>query len=335
VNGSLSVLVLRALKVALEERGHAGGALLAELNVSSDLLAKGDARLPADMVFRAIERAAELTGDECFCLRAAGAVPLGTIDVLDFAMRSSRTMGEALERATRYYALIDDRTELALEVEGGLARLAGKRKPAASPRRATELLFALLLHRGRQLTGRAWPLREVCFFRGPPSDPSGHERFFGVPVRFGRPRNELVFDASWLSVPCLAHDEALATFFDRHAGTMLDRLSNDPSLLARARRAVADGLAGGEPSLESTARRLSLSERTLQRRLHEGGTSHSELVEDVRRDLALRLLAERRTTIPEIAYLVGFCDTSTFYRAFKRWTGKPPATYRRTESPQA
>jgi AraC-like DNA-binding protein len=331
VSGSLSVLVLRALKLALEKRGLVGEQLLAELDVSSDLLTKSDARLPAEIIFRAIDRAAELTGDECFCLNAAEAVPLGTIDVLDFAMRSSRTVGEALERATRYYALIDDRTELALEHDGDLARLAGRRKPAAAPRRATELLFALLLQRGRQLTGREWPLREVCFFRGAPADPSGHERYFGAPVRFGQPRNELVFDASWLSTPCLSHDDALATFFDRHAGSMLDRLSGDPTFLGKVRRAVTEGLAGGEPSLEATARRLSMSERTLQRRLQEGGTSHSELVEDVRRDLALRLLAERKRPIPEIAYLVGFCDTSTFYRAFKRWTGKPPATYRRTE----
>ena len=264
--------------------------------------------------------------------RAANEIPLGTIDVLDFAMRSSETLREALERAARYYSIIDDRSELRLEESLGVARLVVSREIATSPRVATELLFALLLARGRELTGRPWPLREVCFLAGPPSDPTAHEDFFGAKVRFSSGRNEIVFDASALDAPCIAHDQALATFFDRHADGMLEELAERISFVRKVKVAIGAALVDSDPAVDATAKRLAMSSRTLQRRLEECGTSHKELVEDARRELTLKLLADPAVPIPQIAYRVGFCDTSTFYRAFKRLTGSTPGLYRRGEA---
>ncbi len=331
-SGSLSVLVVRALKVALEKEGARGAGLLAELGIARELLDQSDARLPAALVFSAIERAAELTGDPCFSLHAANAVPLGTIDVVDFAMRTSATMREALGRATRYYSLIDDVSELRLEAEGGVARLVCHRHLDASPLCATELLFAMLFTRGRQLTGRPWPLREVCFRRGSAETSAEHEEFFGAKVRFARERNEIVFDESWLETPCIAHDPALGTFLDGQAERMLERLSGSSELLRQAKQAIAVSIRGSDPALAKTAKRLSLSARTLQRRLEAAGTSHSALVEEVRRELTMTFFANPKLTVLEVGYLVGFRDVSTFYRAFKRWTGSTPSIARRALS---
>jgi AraC-like DNA-binding protein len=330
MSGTVSVLVVRALDVALARSGVVGDGLLSELGIDRSLLSQSDARLPASLVFRAIERAGMLVNDESFSLRAAEAVPLGTIDVLDFAMRSSVTMREALARAIRYYALIDDLSEMRLDERAGVARLSVARQVTASPRVATELLFALLFVRGLQLTARPWPLHEVCFRAPAPRDASAHERFFGAFVRFGRPKNELVFDAVWLESPCVAHDAALATFFDRHADSLLERVSSVPVFLGRVRRAIAESIRGSDPSIDMTAKRLATSERTLQRRLEEASTSHKALVEEVRRELTFELLADPKLGIREIGYLVGFRDTSAFHRAFKRWTGSTPAIARQS-----
>jgi AraC-like DNA-binding protein len=238
-------------------------------------------------------------------------------------------MREALARAVRFYALIDDLSELRLEERGGRARLSVARQATASPRAATELLFALLFARGRQLTGRPWPLLEVCFRAPPPRGDAIHERFFGAPARFGCAQNELVFESAWLDTPCIEHDAALATFFDRHADGLLERVSGASVFLRRVKLAIAESIRGSDPALEMTAKRLATSERTLQRRLEEANTSHKALVEEVRRDLTFELLANPNLGIQEIGYLVGFRDASAFYRAFKRWTGSTPTISRR------
>ena len=307
-------------------------ALLATLGVPAALLGQSEARVPTAVVYRAFEEVARLTGDECFCLHAADAMPVGTFEVLDFAMRSSATIGEALERAVRYWALMDDGSLLRVEIGGTTSSFVGLGTVPPSPRPASEMVFALLFVRGKQLTGQSWPLREVSFLQDPPRERAGHDRFFGVPVQFGRRRNELVFDTSWLDTPCLTYDPHLASFFVRHADALLKQLGGPATWLDEVKQAIAVSIRGTDPALENTAKQLATSERTLQRRLADLGTSHTGLVEEVRRSLALKLLADRTIAISEVAYLLGFFDTSTFHRAFKRWTGATPSEYRHSAS---
>jgi len=330
MSGTLSVVVVRALLDALESAGADPRALLDELGDQARHLEQPEARLPADLAFRIFERAPELTGDELFCLHAARAIPLGALEVMDFATRSSATMGDALERTVRYYALVDDRTTLSIERRGAVARLVGKNRSLPyAPRAATELLFAMVIARGEQLTGERVPLLEVKFRERPPLDPTGHRRFFGVPVSFCQPDDEICFEASWLEARCSSHDPALERFFDRYARRYLERLSGPASFVDEVRRAVAEGLRGSEPTLAVTAQRLSTSQRTLQRRLRESASSYSEVVDDVRREMAVELLGNPNVSIGEVGYLLGFSDTSAFYRAFKRWNGATPADFRR------
>ena len=82
-------------------------------------------------------------------------------------------------------------------------------------------------------------------------------------------------------------------------------------------------------SLEVVAERLGMSARTLQRKLHASGTSHQELLDEMRRDLAVRYLREPGMAVCEVAYLLGFSESSAFHRAFKRWTGTTPSEFRR------
>lgn len=328
LSGTLSVLTLRALALAVSRAGGDADALLRQVGIDPSVLDRADARIEAERAFDAFESAPAYVTREAFCLEVAEVIPLGTMAVLDFAVRSSPTMGEALERVIRYYALIDDGSTLSVERDGDVARFVGERSEPVSPRAATELLFGLVVARGRGFTGLAWPMREVSFVQPSPRDPRGHELFFGAPVRFRRPRNELVFDASWLTVPCRAHDPELATFLDREVSALLDRLPRPDSFLDDVRRAVTEAIRGSDPRLETTAKRLSMGTRTLQRRLREHLTSHRAIVEEVREGLARQLLADKRTSVGEIAYLLGFSDTSAFHHAFVRWTGTSPSAYR-------
>jgi AraC-like DNA-binding protein len=109
-----------------------------------------------------------------------------------------------------------------------------------------------------------------------------------------------------------------------HADLLLARLPQAPDLIERTRRAIGGRLRGGDPSLESVARELGMSERSLQRHLGELGYTYNALADEVREATARLYLEQPDIALAEIAYLLGFAEQSTFNRAFKRWTGCTP-----------
>jgi len=120
----------------------------------------------------------------------------------------------------------------------------------------------------------------------------------------------------------------LCSVLDRHAENLLSRFPPRNSIVDQSRSIIGHELRGGDPSLERVAAQLGLSARTLQRKLHEQHTSHNELVDHLRHELAVRYLQEREMAIGEVAYLLGFSEPSSFHRAFKRWTGATPREFR-------
>src|SRR5262249_43347614 len=149
-----------------------------------------------------------------------------------------------------------------------------------------------------------------------PAAPSEHERFFGAPVRFNQPHNQLVFPRAHLDLPMREADASLASHLDRHLDVVLSGLSRAPSFVDSVRRAVGEDLRGGLPRVEEIARKLHMSPRTLQRRLRDAEVSFQALLSEVRRDMGLRYLRESQMSVAEVAFLLGFSEVSTFHRAF-------------------
>lgn len=328
----MSVAVLRALLAALAAAGVDADALVKSLGVAYETLLEPESRVPTELAFRVFADAPRLTGDPYFGLHAGAGAPLGTFEVLDHATRTSRTIGEALSRTVRFYALLIERIELRLVVDAGRARITHRAPPPiVPPRAAVEMLFAIIIARGEVLTGARWPLERAAFVHEAPADTSELTRFFRAPLAFGQPEDALEFDARWLDQPLLTADPGVADALDRFASTLLpkdqgDRGSRD--VPDGVRRAIAETLEGTAPSLDATARRLGQSGRTLQRKLAAAGTTYQLLVEEVRRDLAARYLADPRVTVQEVGYLLGFSDPTAFTRAFRRWEGQSPSEHR-------
>lgn len=111
-------------------------------------------------------------------------------------------------------------------------------------------------------------------------------------------------------------------------GELLAELPPAESVVDRVKRLIVAELCGGEPTAEVIARKMRATPRTLQRWLTARGTSYREILDGLRRDLALRYVTEDRLAISEAAYLLGFSEASAFHRSFKRWTGRTPAQYR-------
>jgi len=330
-HGTMSAGVFRSLVLAVAAAGvDVESLILAPLGIARETLDDPEARIPTEIVSAMSVKATELTGDPDFGLHSGERAPLGALGVLDHATRSSRTIGEALERMVRYFAILSDRTEVGLVVEGDVARVTRRpAPPLRGLRYGVDALFAAIVVRARVLTGRDFPLRFVRFTYSRPESTAELDRFFRAPMAFGQPIDELVFDASWLDQPFLTADPSLTIVLDRYADALLAKLAAPAdAFLLKVRRAIAEGLRGSDPSLGVTARRVGVSSRTLQRNLQAAGTSHKDLVEEVRRELALHYLDDAQIAISEVAYLLGFSEGSAFHRAFRRWTGQTPGEYR-------
>ena len=168
----------------------------------------------------------------------------------------------------------------------------------------------------------------VYFKHAPRGDTSIYEEHFGCPVYFETDRDALLVSQDSMDAPNRLGDETIASFFDRHLAQELAALTNDEGLEQSVRRAVANVLSEGVPTLSSIASELGIGPRTLQRRLSDHGHSFQSVVDTARHELAQRLLRETAYSLAEVAFLTGFSEQSGFTRAFKRWAGKTPRSYR-------
>ena len=151
---------------------------------------------------------------------------------------------------------------------------------------------------------------------------------FGCPVHFGADRDALKIETATLDVSNRLGDESIASFFDRHLEQELASLPDEDELEHKVRRAVSEKLSEGVPTLTEIATALGMGARTLQRRLSDKDQSFQGLVDLARRELAQQLLLETDYSLAEIAFLTGFSEQSGFTRAFKRWSGQTPRSYR-------
>ena len=148
--------------------------------------------------------------------------------------------------------------------------------------------------------------------------------------RFARPAPRLLVLREHWDRPVHGADPALFSVLEDHAERLLAELpAPEPPLVSRLRAVLREELRGGDVGVEHVARRLALGARTLQRRLEDEGVRFAEVLAELRTELARDYLREPGLSIAEIAWLLGFSEQSAFTRAFKRWVGTTPATYRK------
>ncbi len=326
---------VRRVFQAAEHLGADPVKLRDDVGIEASALDELDRRVPPTQLRTLWGEAAARTGEESFGLRLVElSRPYPPDHVLGYAVMTSATLGDAYRRVVRYVRLVDGSLSVSLDLEGYCAHVRlGVHASEGPGRHGVEYALGMLYEPGRRTMGDAFSIREARFEHGAPRSVELHERVFGAPVRFDQPRTELVFDARLLATSLGSADPALCAILERHMMGLIDGVpAVEEVFTARVRQAVVSSLRDGTPTAQSIAKGLGCSARTMHRRLaEEGGGAFQELLDDVRREAAVRHLREGRIEISGIAFVLGFSEVSAFYRAFKRWTGRTPVEYRRGE----
>jgi AraC-like DNA-binding protein len=332
VEASCSAHVIRPFVRYLARIGCDCEAMLARHGLTAAQLGERDMRVPHQVSMALVRDAMALSGDPAIGLRAARCDEAGDFDVVEYAAANCATVGEALQLAARFQALNADGLVMELDVAPPLAALRVRsidnlvHEPAG-----IEFLFASLLTYGSRSVGHPTrPLRVDLAHPRPAAltDLSIYEQLFRE-VRFDCDEYAMWMTAAALDRPHCAPDRSLLQILTNHADGLLRQLSpRAPGFAEKARAAITEALLAGNASADQVARRLAVSLRTLHRRLAEEGTSHGELVDDVRRTQAMLHLSGNRFSIGEISFLLGFAHPNGFHKAFKRWTRMTPAQYR-------
>jgi AraC-like DNA-binding protein len=304
--------------------------LYAAVNLDPSVLNDPDNRIPFAKIVELYEMAGHLTGDKNFGLHMGEVVDPKLFDVVGYSALNSATLGEAFARVARYHSIWTDGAVFKIELSQPTTAIIYRYvdESIAEHRQDSEMTFSGVVTLCRMAADPNWTPTLVEFQHPKPDDISEHVRLFRCPVKFQSTVNKLLFDSKSLALPIAKADPGLCRMLDRHAEDLLAKFPPRDTLIENARTIISKELNGGNPSLERVAQQLGLSGRTLQRKLHELGTSHNDLVDHIRRELATRYLSERDMAICEVAYLLGFSEPSSFHRAFKRWTGTTPRMFR-------
>jgi AraC-like DNA-binding protein len=327
----ISVAATTGLLDAITAAGGNPDEILRTLGLERSVFTKREAFIRSSLFARLLEEAARVTGDDCFGLHFGERYNPKNIGPLTYVILNAPTFVAALEDAGRYLHIHNQAAKLSFTIEGEQAylRFLLPELEIESLRQHTEFSLAVALNTLRIMAGSDWTPQEVQFTHAAPTQTSEHLRVFGAPVLFGCTCNAFVIEREFVERQVPAADPRLYQILKRYLDRVLSEMPREDDLLSSIRRAIAETMREGDPSLSRVAKKVAMSPRTLQRRLQEYEMDFKKLVDDTRRRFALNYLKDRKHTLTEIAFLLGYSELSAFNRAFRRWTGSTPLHYRR------
>jgi AraC-like DNA-binding protein len=289
-------------------------------------------RFPVHKMSRVWQLAIQRTGDPCFALTLASRANPSMYSALGMSMVSSRTLGEALHRGCRFSQIASEGATVVLqERDDGNVALALQMSAVQVELVAVEAMEAFMATTTqilRNISRNGLQPLEVHFRHNREPDRAAYEDFFQAPLIFDAREYKIIIPRVALAYKCDQANPELAENLDLWMSEYLARFEAN-SLSAKVRRLLAEKLPDGEYKQEDVASALAMSTRSLQRSLQKEGTSFKALLEATRQDMAMKYIEEKQLSLIEICCLLGFSDQSNFTKAFKRWTGKAPYSYRR------
>ena len=317
----------------VEKRGVDQASLVKNTGINTQLLDDPDATVSFDSFKQLVVNALDCTQEPALGLYFGKQLNLAAHGILGFAAMSSDTMGQALEVAVKYFRTRAPLFELTFQVEENTAVLQFEELLGLGEIRRfmIESLFSSFYVMTQFLFNNEHPEADVRVTYPEPSYRALYSDMFkGENIYFSQTTNQIRFPVSVLSRRLPLADPHSAKIATQQCEQKLASMEKSESLLVRVRRLLLQ-TPGKFPSLTELAGQLHTSPRTLRRQLQRLDTSYQVILDDVRRNLAVQYLQNTKLTVDQIASLLDYNDPSNFGRAFKKWTGKPPSSFRKEQ----
>lgn len=308
--------------------------MLAQYKLPQRCLRDPELRVPIDRVRELLEGSAEASGVEAFGLLMAETRQLSNLGPVGLLVREQPTLRQALQALARYTRLLNEALFLTIEETGDVVVLreeliVGRAGPI---RQSTELAIGVVFRMMRAYLGPDWRPRRVCFAHDAPADRSIHERVFGRNIEFGADFNGVVCARSDLERPNRDADPQMA----RYASQLIDAglARTRPRMIAQVRELIAMLLGSGRCTIDLVAQHLGVDRRTVHRQLNSESQTYSALLDEVRRELAVRYMKNRDRPLAEVSSLLGFSAPSGFSRWYRSQFSVAPSVRRAAEHVQ-
>ncbi|WP_448090076.1 AraC family transcriptional regulator ligand-binding domain-containing protein [Pseudomonas azerbaijanoccidentalis] len=277
-------------------------------------------------VWRAIEA---LSADPAFAIKMVRDTPSAKHKLAFLAALYAADFREGVARYSRFMRLCSP-DQICVEERDGKVSFTILWPPGSGPEPylSVEACFAFVLELGRRGTGNhVVPLS--MSLRRPEQNLETHAHYFDCPIRYGAARDQLTMSAADLSLPFREHNPEMLHVMTPGMTAALRELGAPAGFREQVINVLKRALADGRPTLQHLAQELLQSERTLQRRLAAEGTTFSEMLNEARRQVGFHLLADTSLELKEVAYLLGYEDANSYFRAFRQWEKISPGEWRR------
>ena len=319
----------RAILNICANRGVDISRLISDVGIDNKEIENASARIPIEQVFALWSGAQKILGDEMISVKAAENAPFGAYKVIDYIFVSGATPREGISKAFRYFGLVNNCFEVVLQSRENhfYVELYNPFERENFSSKYVEYVFTAVLVRLRIATGLDCRPKEIHFRHSAPKNAHKYKEAFQSIIRFNQTENLLIFDRDVLNVPQPQADASLCELLEHHAQRLLKQTPSEDDFINEFRKILREQMRCGNANLAAVSRKLAMSRRAVQRKLNSQGTSYRDVLDQMRSEISRNFLRQESADIEEIAALIGFSDTCSFYRAFKRWTGKTPQEY--------
>jgi AraC-like DNA-binding protein len=307
------------------------GALLKDAKLTLQQVSDDHVRVPVKSQIRFLNLVADALQDDFLGVHLAQKVDLREVGLLYYVLASSQNLADALRRVARYSALNNEGVQLVYRHHQTTASVRFEHVGVSrvADRHQIEFFVTVLFRICRQLVGRQLTPDSISLVHRRSSLPADLRLFFGCPVRFSSKLDEVVYARSLLETPVISADLFLNKLLCRFCEEALaGRRIRSGNWRTKIENVVVQLLPHGQAHVAEVCRQIGISSRTMSRRLASEEVTFAEVLDDLRHDLAKRYLREPDLPISEIAWLLGYRETSSFNHAFRRWTGTRPRRVR-------
>ncbi len=303
--------------------------LMQEAGLEPSLLAQQDARLGTRDFIRLMQVVMRRTEDEFIGLGRGTKSKPGTFSMMAHAVINCPSLEKAIQRSAQFYRLVDLPIEIRLERGDRESRLVLLPPMFESRENVLETMVFISVRFWSWLTGRNLDPSSIHFDFAEPPQAAEFRRLFKGKVVYADRQNAVVFPTSWLSLPLVQNPLSLSKFLKDSLALIIVGNAQPIGLPEQIRAIISKEYGNSFPDFAQVCEQLNMTPQTLRRRLKEENTSYQEIKDSIRKDASLYYLGKEELSIDEIALMMGFSEASSFHRAFKKWTGRTPASYRR------